>query len=118
MRQLFIDSRDRASGTSTDFVIAAFDYKSLWKLDCEVCAGSANSIARGDSGQLCVKNSKGQVIRPSLKQWGEKTPKAMPYTSTKEPQKPCLVPMASHSQTCRPAFSSQLRPRAVKRLLS
>ena len=27
------------------------------------------------SGQLTVKNRKGQVIRPSLKQWGPKTPK-------------------------------------------
>ena len=53
----------------------------------------------GDSsGQLCVKNRKGQVLRPNLKQWGPKTPKEMPYTSTKEPQRPCPVPMDSHSR--------------------
>ena len=52
------------------------------------------------SGQLTVKKRKGQVIRPSLKQWGPKNPKEMPYTSTKEPQRPAIPRPANKSPPC------------------
>ena len=67
------------------------------------------------SGQLTVKNRKGQVVRPTVKTWGPKTPKEMHSTSTKEPQRQCPVPMASHSQTYQQASSLRPRRPAAKR---
>ena len=47
-------------------------------------------------GKLTIKNTKGHVLRPALKKWGNKDGKS---TFTQEPLRPYHVPTVNRSQT-------------------
>ena len=68
------------------------------------------------TGKVPIKNRKGRVLRPVIKQWGQKPPQqGTRYMCTEEPQKLHLAHMASLSLTFPQAFSSQRPPPRGKR---
>ena len=72
------------------------------------------------TGKVPIKNHKGQVLRPVIKQWGQKPPhqaqqQGTRYMCTEEPQKLYPAHTASHSPTFPQAFSSQRQQPAAKR---
>ena len=71
------------------------------------------------TGKVPIKNHKGQVLRPVIKQWGQKHPhqaqQETRYMCTEAPQKLYPANMASHSPTFPQAFSSQRPPPRGKR---
>ena len=77
--------------------------------------GQMRELAKlGDpTAKIPIKNRKGLVLRPVIKQWGQ--PQKTRYMCMEEPQKLYPAHMASLSQTFPQAFSSQRQQPAAKR---